>query len=352
MHGKIEYKKFNMTKPTFVLASIAMFSMAKAQYQGITTDQYVQKFAVHAVEEMEKHKIPASITLAQGLLETGGGQSKLAREGNNHFGIKCKENWTGKTMKYTDDAPNECFRVYDDPKDSYRDHSIFLTTRKHYNHLFDLDLMDYKGWAYGLKKSGYATNARYAPLLIKRIEDLQLYDFDKLKPAEVAAYLKNRYNVEVPAKNTPLTGVPDEAKTAQNYWTPINNKQVKIKNNPALLLKEVKTQLHSTAKIKYIVLPDDLSITDVSEAFNIDVLSLMAYNDTYQLNLKKQQLFYLEDKKISTPYSNYTSKDGETLYEISQRYALKLSTLLEANPQIGDEKLKAGQSINLPTQIN
>jgi len=112
----------------------------------------IQKFAKYAVEEMELYKIPASIKLAQGILETGGGQSRLAKEGKNHFGIKCKENWTGKTMKHTDDAPNECFRVYDDPRESYRDHSLFLTTRKYYVGLFKLDIKDYKGNAFDLTK--------------------------------------------------------------------------------------------------------------------------------------------------------------------------------------------------------
>ena len=112
----------------FSILSVGMFYS-----QGWKTeDQYIQKFAKYAVEEMEKYNIPASITLAQGLLETGGGQSILAQQGNNHFGIKCKENWTGRTMKYTDDAPNECFRVYDDPKQSYEDHSVFLVNRPFY----------------------------------------------------------------------------------------------------------------------------------------------------------------------------------------------------------------------------
>ena len=108
--------------------SFGLFTLSAAQ-DWKTDDQYIQNFAKYAVEEMELYKIPASIKLAQGLLETGGGQSRLAKEGKNHFGIKCKENWTGKTMRHTDDAPNECFRVYEDPRQSYTDHSIFLSTR-------------------------------------------------------------------------------------------------------------------------------------------------------------------------------------------------------------------------------
>ena len=114
-----------------VFFALALILFAKFNAQGWKTDeQYIQKFALYAVEEMEKYKIPASITLAQGLLETGGGQSRLAQQGNNHFGIKCKEDWTGKSMKHTDDAPNECFRVYDDPRESYEDHSKFIEPTK------------------------------------------------------------------------------------------------------------------------------------------------------------------------------------------------------------------------------
>ena len=142
-----------------------------------TEDQYIQRFAQYAVEEMELYNIPASITLAQGLLETGGGQSRLAQEGKNHFGIKCKENWMGKTMSHTDDAPNECFRVYDDPRESYRDHSLFLVNRPFYKNLFFLDPKDYNGWAHGLKKAGYATAPDYAQSLIRLI---RLYGLDRL----------------------------------------------------------------------------------------------------------------------------------------------------------------------------
>ncbi len=166
--------------------SISLLVLSKFSAQGwATEDQYIQRFAKYAVEEMEKYKIPASITLAQGLLETGGGQSRLAQEGKNHFGIKCKEDWTGKTMKHTDDAPNECFRVYDDPRQSYEDHSIFLSTRKYYANLFKLDMKDYRAWAHGLKKAGYATNPRYASILITKIEKYKLYEYDNTNSNEV-----------------------------------------------------------------------------------------------------------------------------------------------------------------------
>jgi len=165
-------------KKLLCLLSVAGLGLFSHAQDWKTDDQYIQNFAKYAVEEMELYKIPASIKLAQGILETGGGQSRLAKEGKNHFGIKCKENWTGKTMKHTDDAPNECFRVYDDPRESYRDHSLFLTTRKYYVGLFKLDIKDYKGWAYGLKKAGYATDPTYAQKIITVIETYHLEQYD------------------------------------------------------------------------------------------------------------------------------------------------------------------------------
>lgn len=173
-----------MIKKLIALAVFFIFFSLKSQ-TWTTEEQYIQQFALYAVEEMEKYQIPASITLAQGILETGGGQSRLAKEGNNHFGIKCKNEWTGRTMSHTDNAPNECFRVYDSPKESFEDHSKFLRFRKYYQALFSLDPKDYKAWAHGLKKAGYATNRKYAHILIKKIEQHRLYEFDNTNVKEV-----------------------------------------------------------------------------------------------------------------------------------------------------------------------
>lgn len=143
-----------------------------------TATDYIDRFKDIAIEEMKKNGIPASITLAQGLLESGNGNGSLAREANNHFGIKCNTTWTGPTILKDDDAANECFRVYNSPEESYRDHSEFLK-RQRYAALFELDRNDYKGWAQGLKKAGYATNPRYAELLIDIVERYGLDQYDK-----------------------------------------------------------------------------------------------------------------------------------------------------------------------------
>lgn len=147
-------------------------------------ERYIKKYSQMAVQEMIRSGVPASITLAQGMLESGNGLSKLATKGNNHFGIKCHKGWEGKTMRVDDDAPNECFRVYASVADSYKDHSDFLRYRDRYKFLFDLERTDYKGWAYGLKKAGYATDPGYPTKLIKYIEDYELYRFDVLNKVE------------------------------------------------------------------------------------------------------------------------------------------------------------------------
>jgi len=160
----------------FLLLLSCVVAMLPAQRRNQAYEDYIKKYRKIAVEEMERYHIPASITLAQGLLESGAGRSTLARKSNNHFGIKCGGRWEGRTVRHDDDARNECFRAYKHPRDSYEDHSKFLRTGARYAFLFRLKITDYKGWARGLKKAGYATDPRYADRLIDIIE---LYDLDK-----------------------------------------------------------------------------------------------------------------------------------------------------------------------------
>ncbi|WP_407427569.1 glucosaminidase domain-containing protein [Arcticibacter sp.] len=160
---------------------------------------YVERFKDIAVEEMLKTGIPASITLAQGMLESASGNSTLAREANNHFGIKCHGGWTGKTILKDDDAVGECFRYYNSAEESYRDHSEFLK-RSHYAFLFDLDRNDYKGWAKGLKKAGYATNPRYPELLISLIERYGLDRYDKEETVLAKAHREERVLAQIAEK--------------------------------------------------------------------------------------------------------------------------------------------------------
>ncbi len=148
------------------------------------TEAYIKKYRKIAIKEMKKYDIPASITLAQGILESGNGKSKLARKGKNHFGIKCASDWTGRTMRMDDDKKDECFRRYRKVEHSYRDHSEFIANRDRYKFLFEYKKRDYKAWANGLKEAGYATNPQYAQLLINLIERYELYQYDERKAAK------------------------------------------------------------------------------------------------------------------------------------------------------------------------
>lgn len=166
------------------------------------TLQYILKYAPLAVSEMHKYKIPASITLAQGILESGNGRSTLASKSNNHFGIKCHTGWKGERVYYDDDAKGECFRKYKHVQTSYKDHSTFLSTRRRYEDLFKLRKSDYKGWAKGLKKAGYATDRKYPKKLIKIIQDYRLYEFDKFTKKDLRKGKKNKKEEEEPIVKT------------------------------------------------------------------------------------------------------------------------------------------------------
>lgn len=175
-------------KIALLLAALAGCTIALAQQPAkMTAEEYIKRFAPLAVEQQALYGIPASITLGQGLLESGNGNSRLAREANNHFGIKCGSSWDGRSIRHDDDALQECFRAYDSIEESYIDHSLILCERKWYRPLFDLDPKDYKAWAHGLKKAGYATNPRYAELLIAIIERHELYRFDNALLADYVA---------------------------------------------------------------------------------------------------------------------------------------------------------------------
>jgi len=179
---------FQVMKRSYLILSLIICTLRFAGHAQakLTVEEYIGLYKDLAIEEMKKHHIPASITLAQGILESENGNSQLALKANNHFGIKCHKEWTGKTYHHDDDIKDECFRKYGNVEDSYHDHSEFLTTRDRYKPLFDLDITDYKGWAYGLKQAGYATNPRYPEILIRIIEDNGLEQLDKVGSRQLA----------------------------------------------------------------------------------------------------------------------------------------------------------------------
>lgn len=336
--------------------SLGLFSTYYAQ-DWKTNDQYIQNFAKYAVEEMELYKIPASIKLAQGILETGGGQSRLAKEGKNHFGIKCKENWTGKTMKHTDDAPNECFRVYENPRESYRDHSLFLTNRKYYVGLFKLDMKDYKAWAHGLKKAGYATNPRYAYILIDRIERYKLYEFDDLKPNEVEAKLIERYPGYQPKEAIAKVSEQKKKEEIVKVEVPVVEKPEPTYEKPQpkeLTKKEVLDALiirnHPNGGLKYVVLEGNLDLSSLSRKYGINESRLMTYNELRSKNLKKGQIIFLESKNSFGSQEFYTVQKGDKMYDIAQKFGIKLRKLYTKNRMEEGREPKEGQKIYLQSK--
>jgi len=325
-----------------------------------TEEQYIQNFATYAVEEMEKYKIPASVKLAQGLLETGGGQSILAKQGRNHFGIKCKKDWKGKTMKYTDDAYNECFRVYDSPRDSYRDHSIFLSGRKRYESLFRLKLTDYKAWAHGLKKAGYATNPKYAHILIKKIEQHKLYLFDKISSNKVQltlAKLYPRVKDGFAEKNViaDIKSIDDIVLTEINeisYYGGKKNLDSEINSHISgykdsqVLQRQLVIRKHPNRRLKFVITPDVVDISQLSKKYKISIRRLMKYNEFTGYKIPKDKIVFLEAKKNTTFQETYTAKVGESMHDIAQKFGIKLRKLRYRN-RMKEGEPTVGQKIYL-----
>ena len=287
-----EIVKHTMKKLKLFLILIISCLTLQAQTRNKQYEAYIKKYRELAVEEMKKYHIPASITLAQGLLESGAGQSALARKSNNHFGIKCGSDWYGKTVSHDDDARGECFRAYKHPKDSYEDHSKFLAGRPRYASLFKLNITDYKGWARGLKKAGYATNPRYADQLIGIIELYELYKYDDKN------YLK---------------------------W---------IKKNPN------PHQTYIANGLLYIVVRAGDSWKSISQEFDISQKKLRKYNDLYKgYALQVGDILYLEkkNKKADKEHIVHVLRAGESMYSISQKYGIRLKNLYKLNKMDEDD---------------
>lgn len=330
----------------YFLFAIAWCKSILAQDRDI---DYVQRYALLAVKEMEIYKIPASITLAQGILETGGGQSKLANQANNHFGIKCKTEWTGETITHDDDALGECFRKYASVEESYRDHSKFLAERPYYKNLFKLNLTDYKAWAHGLKKAGYATNPRYAYILINKIEKLHLHQFDLISNQDVYDQLVKLYGPvsrkivdpsyeeilpKNPVKVAEIQAKKEEKEANKNFTveesTPPSNPVDRILEHPNHL--------------DYIVVEAGETIKKIADLFNISQKNLMLYNELKSpKDLKAGQFLFFNHKKNWGQEQYHTVKPGETMYLIAQKHAMRVSKLYYKNrmekgqePQPGD----------------
>ena len=285
----------------------------QAQRRNALYNEYIRQYAPLAVEQMRQYKIPASITLAQGLLESGAGRSTLARKSNNHFGIKCGSGWRGRSVRHDDDARNECFRAYRTPAESYTDHSLFLRRGARYAFLFDLKITDYRGWARGLKKAGYATDPSYANRLISIIEEYELYKYDS----------------------------QGMSKSQARHW------EKELKKKPWLLHPH---QVYIANDLAYVVARDGDTFQLIGKEFDISWKKLVDYNDLHrEYTLEAGDIIYLKGKrkKAAKPYTVYVVKDGDSMHIIAQKYGIRLKNLYKMNRKQSDYVPEVGDRLRL-----
>jgi flagellum-specific peptidoglycan hydrolase FlgJ len=285
----------------------------------MTQQEYISKYSPIAVKHMTSYRIPASITLAQGLLESAAGNSDLARNANNHFGIKCHKDWTGETYHKDDDAVNECFRKYKNPEESFRDHAIFLTTRSRYASLFELPPTDYKAWAHGLKAAGYATNPAYAERLINLIERYELHQFDtqgKVKKSKTPRKQK---------------GVKAKPNTPESPAISSGNRQISTRNG-----------------IRFTIAQQGDNLQRIGDDLDIRPWMLRSYNDLGKTSeIRPGDVVYLQGKKRKAEVKTHTAKAGETLHAVSQEYGIKLQRLARMNKTLTEGPLSEGVTVRL-----
>ncbi len=293
-----------------LLFFIATLSNAAAPKRIPSYENYIKTYSSLAVAQQKKYRIPASITLAQGLLESGAGQSDLARRSNNHFGIKCHSDWSGGRVYHDDDLRGECFRKYKRVEESYEDHSKFLK-RSRYESLFRLKITDYKGWARGLQKCGYATDRAYANKLIKIIEDYELYRYDSGKAVRTTTHHKE--------------------KTRQ-------------------MVKRVRYAIYKTYGLLYVYAKEGDSFEQIAENTGFSVRELKKYNEVPEdFPLQKGDIVYLQKKKKRADKPNYDHvvQIGESMHSIAQKYGIQIKSLYRMNRKDRDYVPEEGDVLRL-----
>jgi LysM repeat protein len=310
--------------------TIAIFLFKIIAAQKITTQEYIDKYKTIAIAEMHRTGIPASITLAQGLLESASGNSMLAQKAKNHFGIKCHSSWKGPKIFKDDDKKHECFRKYKSAEASYIDHSNFLRKYQRYSFLFELNPTDYKAWARGLKKAGYATNPKYPQRLIHLIETHKLYIFDtqNLSEKEIIAETKASKQLK---KNEPDLVIKTRPAPVEDYSFQIGYK------------------INTNNGVKYIIAKKGDNLKKLTKKLEKAPWELRRYNELPKnAKLKQGQIIYLQPKrrKANKKYKYHIVKPGETLYSISQKYAIKTKSLIKLN-KLNSQNIKPGQKLKL-----
>lgn len=316
---------------------------------------YIERYSALAVEEMYRSGVPASITLAQGLLESRYGLSELAVEANNHFGIKC-HNWAGAKIFYDDDKSNECFRRYSSAEESFRDHSDFLRYRDRYRFLFDLDHGDYKGWAYGLRKAGYATDPSYPEKLIRLIEEHELYLFDVKEQAAGTETQTAGDATKARKERKALRQSRKEARKAARKEIPESPSQLEqpkpLRPGSGEAFRfSLSRQMYSLNGVPFIYAAEGETYASIAEANNLFLKEILRYNDLdHEAVLEPGTIVYLQAKKKQAAHGlNMYIVEGEnvSLRELAQRFGVKLQNLCRMNGVSENHVFAEGQIIKL-----
>lgn len=307
--------------------------------QRVTAEEYIETYKDIAIREMREHKIPASITLAQGLLESGCGNSELARDAKNHFGIKCHQGWSGDTYTMDDDEKNECFRKYRNAEESFVDHSLFLTGRNRYASLFDLEITDYEGWAKGLKAAGYATNPKYAQLLIARINQYDLTRYDR----EALGGMEEETPAEEPKHE------PQVAETPFEDFGLLFNPEVKSAFE-IVDMTETGRFIYLNNGVKFIYAKEGETPKSLAKELGVPMRQIADYN---YISSPKDFVFLSGDVVYVVPLKNkskhpsaFTVEETMTLRDVALRFAVKLDKLQKYNKDQG-KVVKSGTMVKL-----
>jgi len=312
-----------------ILFFLLLFFGTIGKSQTITPKEYIQRYKDVAIKEMELYGIPASITLAQACLESNFGNSYLSRVANNHFGIKCHSSWTGKKVYQDDDKKHECFRHYSSAWQSFRDHSKFLKNGRRYQFLFNYSPTDYKKWAHGLKKAGYATASSYPKRLITIIERYKLYQYDQMTSADALADNNNK-----PTK-----------KVKKNHKRKTHRKR---KDDESFSFNPFGRTINTNNRVKYITAKKGDSFYKIAEELEMMRWQLYKYNELPKsAEPVPGKRYYIQPKRsrATRGIETYTVKQGETLHDIAQHFAMKSRSILRKNNLKNANDIKPGMTL-------
>lgn len=347
-----------MSKMKLIVTVVGLMLFFQINAQNSKTVAYIDQYKETAINEMIRSGVPAAITLAQAVLESQSGESDLVKRSNNHFGIKCKPEWTGARTFHDDDAKGECFRVYENPEASFKDHSDFLRTRVHYRFLFSLSPTDSEAWAKGLKKAGYATAPTYPQKLIKIIKDYQLDQYNSIALARIknstSPITETTSTPSIPTEKVSI-GIQEKESDSEIIESETYIPTAK-KNNDQTISKyghlNYPEGLFTINNTGVVLVKSGTSLLAIANQYNISLSKLLLYNDMNEVDiLKEDQLIYIERKQKKGENDFHIVKKGETLNEISQLTGVRLESILLYNKWNKSTPLTPGIKVYLKSQV-